>query len=205
MHIPNITKLVLALAITSALIGQSQAQFVTHPLTETETGNEPPIQENPAPAVTATPTPTPTTPPPAAAPLSSEEPETWQNSELEPKKFSTCSMRYSLKGFSLAYKQYDGIGQIKCRNGQQAQVTLSSKSIGFTIGKSEIEGEGHFSDVTDIKEIYGDYISLGNHFGFLKSVDQQILTRGEISLLLRGQGRGIDIGFTIGDLHIGPR
>lgn len=117
----------------------------------------------------------------------------------------TCSMKYKLEGFSLAYKQYDGSGEISCRNGEKAQVSLSSKSIGFTIGYSKIEGEGYFTDVKYLSEIYGNYISLGSHFGLNDSIDRQVLTRGEISLVLIGKGQGFDIGFTIGDLSIKPK
>lgn len=118
------------------------------------------------------------------------------------KKYISCSMTYKLEGFSLAYRQYDGTGEVNCDNGQKALVSLSSKSIGFTIGYSSIEGEGYFTEVKNINEILGNYLSLGNHFGINKSVDRQILTSGEISLALTGRGHGFDIGFTIGDLSI---
>ena len=118
------------------------------------------------------------------------------------KKLGTCSMTYKLEGFSLAYRQYDGFGEVTCVNGQKASVKLSSKSIGFTIGYSSIEGEGYFTEVKSIDEILGNYISLGNHFGINRSIDRQVLTSGEISLVLIGRGHGYDIGFTIGDLSI---
>ncbi len=118
---------------------------------------------------------------------------------------TSCTMKYKLSGFSLGFKYYDGTGEIQCRNGERAQVSLTSKSIGFTIGKSEIEGEGIFSEVRNLREIYGDFVSMESHVGFLTSVDAQLLTRGEISLALKGQGRGIDIGATIGDLTIKKR
>lgn len=118
---------------------------------------------------------------------------------------TSCTMTYKLSGFSLVYKQYDGIGNISCSNGQRAQVNLASKSIGFTIGKSEIEGTGVFSSVTSLNEIYGTFVSLEGHAGATKSVDAQVLTRGEISLALSGKGRGIDIGVTLGALTISPR
>lgn len=118
---------------------------------------------------------------------------------------TSCTMTYKLSGWSLVYKQYDGVGHISCRNGQRAQVGLSSKSIGFTIGKSEIEGTGVFSDVRNLNEIYGHYAALEGHAGVTKSVDAQVLTSGEISLALTGNGRGVDIGVTIGALTISPR
>lgn len=118
---------------------------------------------------------------------------------------TSCTMTYKLSGWSLVYKQYDGIGNISCSNGQRAQVALASKSIGFTIGKSEIEGTAAFSEVKNLNEIYGSFVALEGHAGATKSVDGQVLTRGEISLYLSGKGRGIDIGVTLGALKISPR
>lgn len=118
---------------------------------------------------------------------------------------TSCTMTYKLSGWSLVYKQYDGIGHISCSNGQRAQVGLSSKSIGFTIGKSEIEGTGVFSSVRNINEIYGNYAALEGHAGVTKSVDAQVLTSGEISLAISGKGRGVDIGVTLGALTVSPR
>jgi len=120
-------------------------------------------------------------------------------------ELTSCTMTYKLSGWSLVYKQYDGIGNISCSNGQRAQVALASKSIGFTIGKSEIEGTAAFSEVKNLNEIYGSFVALEGHAGATKSVDGQILTRGEISLYLSGKGRGIDIGVTLGALKISPR
>lgn len=118
---------------------------------------------------------------------------------------TSCTMTYKLSGWSLVYKQYDGVGHISCSNGQRAQVGLSSKSIGFTIGKSEIEGTGVFSAVRNLNEIYGHYAAFEGHAGVTKSVDAQVLTSGEISLALTGKGRGIDIGVTLGALTVSPR
>ncbi len=118
---------------------------------------------------------------------------------------TSCTMTYNLSGFSFIYKQYDGIGNISCSNGERAQVALASKSIGFTLGKSEIQGTGVFSEVKNINEIYGSYAALEGHAGATKSVDGQVLTCGEISLALSGNGRGVDIGVTIGALTISRR
>ena len=118
---------------------------------------------------------------------------------------TSCTMTYRMNGWSFVYKQYDGVGYISCSNGQRAQVGLASKSIGFTIGKSEIEGTGVFSDVRNLNEIYGHYAALEGHAGVTKSFDGQILTSGEISLVLSGKGRGVDIGVTLGALTVSPR
>lgn len=125
--------------------------------------------------------------------------------QVSAQAMTSCTMTYKLSGWSFVYKQYDGIGNISCSNGQRAQVALSSKSIGFTIGKSEIEGTGVFSEVRNLNEIYGNFVALEGHAGATKSVDAQVLTRGEISLALSGKGRGVDIGVTLGALNVSPR
>ncbi|MGZ0077521.1 hypothetical protein [Methylomonas sp. YC3] len=184
-------KLLYVACLCAGFSNISHADFVTHPLTDAP---------SPKPSEPATPA-----VPEATDSGQPNQPEIDFNEQFGEKKLGTCSMTYKLEGFSLAYKQYDGTGEISCRNGQKAKVTLSSKSIGFTIGYSVIEGEAYFTDVKYISELFGDYVSLGNHFGFKNSVDRQVLTRGEISLVMLGRGKGFDIGFTIGDLSIKPR
>jgi hypothetical protein len=175
----KLLKVGLAVVLSLMIQNQSFAQDVTYPLTESGVA------------------------PPVTPPSSVSEQEV---ANLLPKgALTSCTMTYKLSGFSLGFKFYDGFGEIQCRNGEHAQVALSSKSIGFSIGKSEIEGEGIFSEVRNLNEIYGDFVSMETHAGFLTSVDAQLLTRGEISLALKGQGRGIDIGATIGDLTIKKR
>jgi hypothetical protein len=114
----------------------------------------------------------------------------------------TCTMKYHLKGWSFAYSQYKGTGDISCNNGQSAHVILDSKAVGFTIGISEIDGTGKFTELKDINEIYGFFASLEGHAGVTKSGSGQVLTRGIISLALSGEGRGFDIGVTLGGLRI---
>ncbi|WP_427500624.1 hypothetical protein ACQE3E_13095 [Methylomonas sp. MED-D] len=203
----KLTFFAIAASAVAPLAGPARAELTTHPFDQA-----PITQVQPTDASEPAETPATTDAAPEPAPVAPTEPTPSQTppafsftDQFGKQKYSTCSMTYHLSGFSLGYKQYDGLGEVTCRNGQKAQVALSSKSIGFTIGKSDIEGEGHFTDVKDIKEIYGNYISLGNHFGFINSIDRQILTRGEISLALIGKGRGFDIGVTIGDLTIRRR
>ena len=121
---------------------------------------------------------------------------------LAAKNDITCRITYRLKGWSLAYKQYNGSGDVSCDNGQNAHVILASKSLGLSIGVSEIEGTGRFTALKDIKEIYGTFVSLEGHAGAAKTAEGQVLTRGIVSLALSGEGRGFDIGFTLGGLKI---
>lgn len=187
MNTPIVKRLINIISVFAVFSGIGHAEIETYPLDNSAPAA--PAPQNPAepdPSVTS--------------PQTQEEAEIL--AQFGKKKFISCSMTYKLEGFSLAYRQYDGSGEVTCDNGEKALVSLSSKSIGFTIGYSSIEGEGYFTEVRNINEILGNYISLGNHFGFNKSIDRQILTSGEISLALTGRGHGFDIGFTIGDLSI---
>ncbi|MCC7135327.1 MAG: hypothetical protein WAT53_07975 [Nitrosomonas sp.] len=118
--------------------------------------------------------------------------------------YISCSMNYKLSGWSFVVKHYDGTGNVTCSNGQRAQVKLTSRSIGFTIGQSDIEGVGYFSELKDISEIYGVFIALEGHIGAVKSGHGQVMTRGMVSLAISGAGRGFDIGVTLGGLDISP-
>lgn len=183
--------LCFTIGVLATASARGEGGLVTHPL------GEAPSKQSEEASVPASPQ--------ADEAVSTEQMQKEFNQQFGDGKLKACSMKYKLEGFSLVYKQYDGTGEITCRNGQKALVRLSSKSIGFTIGYSVIEGDAYFTDVKYISELFGDYVSLGNHFGFKNSVDRQVLTRGEISLVMMGKGKGFDIGFTIGDLSIKPR
>lgn len=118
---------------------------------------------------------------------------------------TSCKLRYNLKGWSVIYKQYKGAGTITCKNGQRANVSIVTRGGGLTIGKSEIhKGKGAFSDVKNLQEIYGTYIALDSHAGATKSVEAQVMTKGEVSLAIYGTGRGMDLGISIGAFTIKP-
>lgn len=119
-------------------------------------------------------------------------------------QFISCSMYYKLSGWSFVVRQYDGSGNVTCSNGQRAQVKLRSRGVGFTIGKSDLEGTGYFSELKDISEIYGAFVALEGHAGVIRSGHGQIMTRGVVSLAISGTGRGFDIGVTLGGLDISP-
>jgi hypothetical protein len=118
---------------------------------------------------------------------------------------TTCTMSYYLKGWSFIYKTYEGRGTVRCRNGQRANVRITARGGGLTLGKSEIDrGRGVFSNVRDISEIYGTYVSVDAHAGTVKSVEGWAMTKGEVSLALSGKGRGFDLGVAIGAFTIKP-
>ena len=119
---------------------------------------------------------------------------------------TVCRMDYTLKGWSIFYKTSRGTGTITCDNGQTANAKISAKGGGLTAGRSEIrEGYGKFSEVTDIRELFGTYASATAAAGAVKSSEAQALTKGEVSLALAGNGTGIELGVSFGKFTITQR
>jgi len=114
-----------------------------------------------------------------------------------------CELDFTMKGWSAFYKTASGHGTITCDNGQTAKVKLSSKGGGLTAGKSEIrDGHGKFSEVADIRELFGNYASGGAAAGAGKSSEAQVVTKGEVSLALTGKGTGVELGVSFGKFTI---
>lgn len=114
-----------------------------------------------------------------------------------------CKMTFNLKGWSAFYKTSKGDGTITCSNGQKARVRIKATGGGITFGKSEIVGgTGRFTGARNLEEVLGAYVQSEAHAGAGKSADAQAMTKGEISLVLAGKGRGVDIGFAFGKFTI---
>ncbi len=114
-----------------------------------------------------------------------------------------CTLTFNLSGWSAFYRTAAGRGTIRCDDGQQARVKITSKGGGITFGKANIvNGKGTFSSVSGINELFGSYAVSEAHAGVVKSGDAQVLTKGTVSLALAGTGRGVDIGFMFGRLTI---
>jgi hypothetical protein len=117
-----------------------------------------------------------------------------------------CKMDYTLKGWSAFYKSSRGSGTITCDNGQTARAKISATGGGLTAGKSQIrDGHGKFSEVADIKELFGSYASATAAAGAVKSSEAQALTKGEVSLALAGTGTGMEVGVSFGKFTITKR
>jgi hypothetical protein len=122
------------------------------------------------------------------------------------KTTTVCRMDYSLKGWSAIYKTSSGSGSITCDNGQTANVRLSAKGGGLTAGKSEVrEGHGRFSEVADIRELFGSYVAGTAAAGAVESSEAQAMTKGEVSLALAGKGTGVELGVSFGKFTITRR
>jgi hypothetical protein len=119
---------------------------------------------------------------------------------------TVCRMDYTLKGWSAFYKTSRGSATITCDNGQTARAKISAKGGGLTAGKSEIrDGHGKFSEVADIRELFGTYASATAAAGAVKSSEAQALTKGEVSLALAGKGTGVELGVSFGKFTITRR
>lgn len=114
-----------------------------------------------------------------------------------------CRMTFSVSGWSAFYKTSTGTGKIRCSNGQKANVIVSSKGGGFSFGRAKIqEGIGKFTDVRDIRELFGSYVQGEAPAGAGKSVKASVLTKGEVVLSLVGKGSGVNLGFSLGKFTI---
>jgi len=117
-----------------------------------------------------------------------------------------CRMDYDLKSWSAFYKKASGTGTITCDNNQTATVKLSAKGGGLTAGRSVVrDGHGTFSEVANIKELFGSYINGSAAAGVGKSSEAGVMTKGEVSLALAGNGTGVELGVSFGKFTITRR
>jgi hypothetical protein len=116
---------------------------------------------------------------------------------------TTCEMRFNLIGRPAFYETAQGEGIIRCDNGQMAKLGIRATGGGITFGESEVvDGTGNFSEAGTIEELFGSYVQSEVHAGAGRSAAVQVLTKGRISLVLSGTGRGVDFGFAFEKLTI---
>ena len=115
-----------------------------------------------------------------------------------------CTMHFTMKGWSAFYKTSSGHGTVSCNDGSSIEVALSSKGGGLTLGKSSIDnGYGEFTGVNNIREVLGAYATGEAHSTVSQSGGAvSALTKGEVSLALKGTGRGLDAGIDFGKFTI---
>jgi len=114
-----------------------------------------------------------------------------------------CKIKYNLKGWSAFFKTMNGTGVVSCSNGQSANVKLSMKGGGLTFGSFNItEGAGNFSGVKNISDIYGGYFAMDGHAGAGKAVEGRSLPFKSVKLSMKGKGRGVNLGWSMGSFKI---
>ena len=118
----------------------------------------------------------------------------------------SCTLAFSMKGWSAFYKHSSGQGTVRCSNGQTLAVRIEAKGGGLTFGKSEIrDGVGKFAGVNDIREVLGGYATGEANAAAGKAAKAQIVTKGPISLALTGKGRGVELGVSFGSFILSER
>lgn len=116
----------------------------------------------------------------------------------------SCHLTYSLAGWSAIYQHAEGHGHITCDNGQRSDVVIRMHGGGLTAGKFRVTGTGAISNVYSIKEVFGTYAQSGVSAGVVQSGTAQVLTKGTVSIALKGTGEGINLGVAIDKVEIQP-
>ncbi|HYV20265.1 MAG TPA: hypothetical protein VFC25_14665 [Verrucomicrobiae bacterium] len=116
---------------------------------------------------------------------------------------ASCTMNFTLKGWSAFYKTAKGEGTITCRGGGSMKVKITAKGGGFSFGTQEVtDGVGRFFNAKSIEDCLGGYAQSEAHAGAGKSAEAQALTKGDINLTLTGTGKGVNVGFAFGKFTI---
>ena len=114
-----------------------------------------------------------------------------------------CTMTFTLKGWSALYKTATGHGTVTCSDGQAVSVRLNVHGGGLTFGKMDIlEGKGEFSALKSADEVLGHYAAAEATAGAVKAGEAAVYTKGEVSLALKGTGRGVGVGIDFGKLDV---
>ncbi len=116
-----------------------------------------------------------------------------------------CRLKFELRSWSVFYRTGKGEGTITCDNGQKSEVTIKTHGGGVSFGKEEIQGDGTFSKVWDIKETYGGYTVSEAHASAHGASGAQAMWNGRVSLALSGTGKGWSLGFAFGKFKISPK
>lgn len=114
-----------------------------------------------------------------------------------------CKLKFSLTTWSAIYKHSEGSGIVTCENGKSMRVNIVAKGAGLTVGKSHVDdGNGRFSDVHRLADVFGSYAEAEAHAGVVKSGSVQVLTKGTVSLALAGAGEGVNLGIDVGEFTL---
>ncbi len=114
-----------------------------------------------------------------------------------------CKMHFKTTSWSIIYKHMAGTGLVTCANGTSMHVKIAAQGVGLTAGKSRVDnGVGTFTDVHNIRDVLGSYAQGEASAGLVKSGSAQVLTKGTVSLVLTGSGRGVDLGLSVGKFTI---
>ena len=118
----------------------------------------------------------------------------------------SCTLDFSMSGWSIFYKTACGHGTVRCSNGQTMAVGIETRGGGLSIGRSRIDnGTGTFAGVKQINDVLGGYATAEAHAGLVRSAKAQVVTKGPVTLGLAGTGDGWDLGVAFGSFVISRR
>ncbi|GAB1596901.1 hypothetical protein [Lysobacter claricitrinus] len=117
----------------------------------------------------------------------------------------SCTLNFSMTGWSAFYKHSEGSGTVSCSNGQKLAVKIEAKGGGLTVGKSKVTGKGKFAGVHTIRDVLGGYATGEANAAAGKAGKAQVVTKGPVSLALSGVGEGVELGISFGSFIISAR
>ena len=116
-----------------------------------------------------------------------------------------CSLSFSMHGWSAIYSHAEGRGTVRCDDGSTMPVLITARGGGLTAGRTQVDaGIGRFTHVHSIDDVLGRYAQGEAHAGLTRSATAQLLTKGTVTLALRGSGEGIDLGVDVGEVTLTP-
>jgi len=118
----------------------------------------------------------------------------WGASASADSHLTSCTMAFESTEWALVVEAGNGQGKVTCENGQSADVRIELSGLGAALGEMKIDkGRAVFTNVKSIDEVFGSYTGSGGGGGAIKAGGGAALTKGDVSVVLYGVGRGMDL------------
>ena len=114
-----------------------------------------------------------------------------------------CTLRFDMDRWSPIFKYAEGQGVIRCDNGQIMNVSVKARGGGISAGNARIRnGVRSFSAVSDINQLTGKYWGVPASAGAINFAQANVVTNGEVSMMLARAGAGWSLGTAAGSFDI---
>lgn len=129
---------------------------------------------------------------------------------------ASCHMDFNLRGWSAIYrnaigtvsvgdrirertrrsrKTTSGSGTVTCTNGQIMNINVTARGGAESVGQYQLrDGYGTFTNVTGIGQVLGSYRRTPTHAVAMAGRSASAMAKGNIGLVISGDGGGWDIG-----------